>query len=61
MPGCTSYPMFPFSNRTIAGPIEERRECLCYTARQPMSDFFQHGLISNLHRLVDGPIIGTRI
>jgi len=23
-----------------------------------MSDFFQHGLISTLHRLVDGPIIG---
>ena len=24
--------------------------------RRPMSDFFQHGLISTLHRLVDGPI-----
>src|SRR5271165_7008111 len=23
-----------------------------------MSDFFQHGLISTLHRLVDGPIAG---
>jgi glucosyl-3-phosphoglycerate synthase len=23
----------------------------------PMSDFFQHGLISTLHRLVDGPLI----
>jgi hypothetical protein len=22
-----------------------------------MSDFFQHGLISTLHRLVDGPLI----
>jgi glucosyl-3-phosphoglycerate synthase len=26
--------------------------------RHRMSDFFQHGLISTLHRLVDGPLIG---
>ena len=27
------------------------------TLSTPMSDFFQHGLISTLHRLVDGPVL----
>ena len=40
-------------------PEDEWEACeLCYIApTSPMSDFFQHGLISTLHRLVDGSIV----